>query len=119
MNLLKAGDIIELGIGHSVYADVPEHFVYSNRKGSFELIHAAVDIEGELRYLAGRYVVTHTTVDGGGLSHDGAFPNGHHVFCVNLDSDRLVDFYQTGCFSAMIKNIEPVGRAKQSWKEAS
>ena len=117
---LKEGDIIELKEGHSVYAKIPEHFVYSNRKGSFKLVRSKVDIGGEFAYLAGRYVVYKTTYDGGGTGHGphDVYPDGHHVFCERIDNRSVkVDFYQSGAFTAMIKDIEPVGHAKLQWVE--
>lgn len=118
--MLQEGDIIELKEGHEVYADVPQHFLYSNRKGSFAIAHGEVEIGGELSYLSGRYVVYKTTHDGGGTGmgpHD-VYPSGHHVFCERLDDPSVkVDFYQSGCFTAMIKNIEPVAKAVRRWVE--
>lgn len=119
MNLQK-GDIIELKAGHTVYAQVPEHFFYENRKGSFKLTRHDVTIGGEFSYLAGRYAVTHTAKDGGGTGRGphGIYPDGHHVFCQKLDESGIeVDFYQSGAFTAMIKEIEPVGKAKIKWVE--
>lgn len=117
---LKKGDIIELKAGHTVYAQVPEHFVYQNRRGSFTLTQHDVTIGGEFSYLAGRYVVTHTSMDGGGTGHGPGdiYPDGHHVFCQRLDESGIeVDFYQSGCFTAMIADIAPVGIATMRWSE--
>lgn len=115
---LQEGDVIELFDGHRVYADVPEHFIYANRKGRFSLAHGLITIGGEFSYFAGRYVVTKTTMDGGGTGHGphDVYPNGHHVFCENVDDrSRKVDFYQSGSFTAMIQEIKPVGRATLRW----
>jgi hypothetical protein len=118
--LLQAGDVIELKAGHKVYAEIPKHFAYANRKGDFSLTRAEAQIGGELAYLAGLYIVTHVASDGGGTGmgpHD-VYPDGHHVHCERT-SDRLkVDFYQTGCFTAMIPEIEPVGKAELKWEAA-
>lgn len=118
--MLKEGDIIELKEGHEVYATVPEHFLYSNTKGSFTMRHGEVAIGGELSYLAGRYVVVGTVMDGGGAGHGphDIYPNGHHVYCESLDTQRhQVDFYQSGCFTAMLPDLLPVGHATQRWQE--
>ncbi|OPY81415.1 MAG: hypothetical protein A4E65_01156 [Syntrophorhabdus sp. PtaU1.Bin153] len=119
--MLQEGDIIELQEGDHVYADIPEHFCFGNRRGSFELTHHEARIGGELDYLAGRYVVYKTTYDGGGgteMGHHIGYPNGHHVFCEKLDDPKVkVDFYQSGCFSAMIENIKPVAKAVRRWVE--
>jgi hypothetical protein len=120
MSYLTEGDIIELCEGHRVYADVPEHFLYDNRKGSFKLAHGMVTIGGETAYLAGRYVVYKTANDGGGTGHGphDVYPNGHHVFCERLDDQSVkCDFYQSGCFTAMVADIAPIGRAVRRWVE--
>lgn len=124
--LLKKGDVIKLAKGYAVYADVPEHFVYSNKRGSFNLVHERVQLAGELDYFIGTYVVLRTAMDGGGTGHGpgDVYPDGHHVFCEQLTAPHLrVDFYQTGCFTAMIEDIEVVGTAvekvtRTEWKIA-
>lgn len=121
--LLEVGDIIELKEGHTVYANVPKHFLFSNHKGNFEIGHGEATIGGELSYLAGRYAVYETRVHGGGTGSTmtgapDSYPDGHHVFCHRLGHpEAKLDFYQTGCFTAMIKDIEPVGKAVLSWIE--
>jgi hypothetical protein len=116
--MLEEGDIIELKEGHYIYANIPEHFLFANRKGSFELARGEVTISGEFMYLAGRYVVYKTTEDGGGSgmgSHD-QYPNGHHVFCERLDDRSVkVDFYQSGSFTAMLPDLQPVAKAVRRW----
>ena len=58
---------------------------------------------------AGKYIVDYVYSDGGGSTPDGGYPNGHHVFCHKIDDPSIsVDFYQTGCFTAMIKDITPI-----------
>lgn len=121
--LLKEGDIIELKKGHKVYASIPEKFVFENTPKSKKLTQTEVTI-GEDRkgfntdYLAGRYGVVKTTMEGGGTGmgpHD-VFPDGHHVTCRKMLRNgkfgESVSFFQTGCFTAMIEEIEPVGRFK-------
>jgi hypothetical protein len=98
MKLLTEGDVIEIEEGHELYAMIPKHFVYSNCTGNFELTHSKAIVSGELSYLAGKYVVTKTVRDGGGTG-----------------GDSEIDFYQTGCFSAMIEDISPIGKAKLTW----
>ena len=118
--MLQEGDIIELKEGHKVYATVPEHFLYSNRKGSFKPTKADAIIGGELSYLAGRYVVYKTSYDGGGTGHGphDVFPSGHHVFCERLDDQSVkVDFYQSGSFTAMLPDLQPVAKAVRRWVE--
>lgn len=58
---------------------------------------------------AGKYIVDYAFSDGGGSTHDGGYPSGHHVFCHKIDDPSIsVDFYQTGCFTAMIPDITPI-----------
>jgi hypothetical protein len=116
--LLQEGDIIELNEHHKVYALVPKHFLYGNRRGDFTLAHGEVHLGSEnFDYLRGRYIVTKTVMDGGGTGHGphDVYPDGHHVYCESLDGSQRVDFYQSGCFTCMIVNIEPVGRAEKKW----
>jgi len=112
--LLEAGDIVRLGADHKVYAQVPKHFVYSNRRGDFDLTRHDVKLGGDFDYMQGEYVVTKVTSDGGGTGHGpfDVYPDGHHVWCERVDGKYLVDFYQTGAFTAMIPEIEPVGKAE-------
>lgn len=102
-SLLKVGDIIRLEPGHTVYT--------SRGRGVTRTI---------TKQTAGNYIVEDTKSDGGGYGHGphDYYPNGHHVFCVSVDGKRRVDFYQTGCFTAMIRDIKPVGKAKKTvtWK---
>lgn len=117
---LQVGDIIELKPGHQVYADVPESAVYCNKEGAHDLVHHDVRIGSPghiFSELAGLYAVIETAYDGGTSGRwpsPDPYPDGYHVMCQKLDSDIRVDFYQTGCFTAMIECIEPIGRAKVS-----
>ena len=118
--LLKTGDVIELKEGMTIYASIPKHFVYENKRGDWELCHTDVTLGKQFDYLCGKYIVIGTSYDGGGTAmgpHD-IYPDGHHVFCVKADNrDIKVDFYQTGSFTAMITEdeIQPVGQAKLDW----
>jgi hypothetical protein len=115
MTKLKVGDVIKLEAGHKVYAEVPKHFIYGNRKGCFEMCKSDIVIGGNFDYFAGRYVVVKAEVGGGGTGHGShdVYPDGHHVWCENLDNSALkVDFYQSGCFTAMIEDIKPIGSAR-------
>jgi len=115
--MLQEGDVIEIKRKMKVYADVPEHFAHSNKQGCFDMTHADVMLGRDLEYLCGKYIVYKITSDGGGANFDGAFPDGYHVFCVKADNEKIkVDFYQSGHFTAMIKDIQPVGRATLHWE---
>ena len=128
--MLKEGDIIEIVKGHRFYTKLPEHFVYADRIGCFTRLSQTEVVAGETKngldtnFYCGRYVVTKTATDGGGTGHgaNDVYPNGHHVWCKKLKEKGLVfvystatvniEFYQSGHFTAMIKDIEPVGKAK-------
>lgn len=101
--------------GHNVRAYVPEHFVNEKKRGSFELVLEKINVSGELQYIAGIYVVYKTAFDGGGSGHNDTYPNGHHVFAEKKDGTRI-DFWQTGCFNAMIEDIKPIGKAERAWR---
>jgi hypothetical protein len=66
-----------------------------------------------------RYVVYKTTHDGGGTGHGmhDIYPDGHHVWCEQLDVIKplRVNFYQSGCFRNMYPDLEIIGTAKKMW----
>jgi hypothetical protein len=122
--MLKEGDVIELVKGHRVYTTLPHHCIYENNEGNFkesdETDITIGDVCGGLStlFLTGKYIVDKTTTDGGGTGHGphDVYPSGHHVFCHKVGHDHTrVNFYQSGCFTAMITDIEPIGRAKATW----
>lgn len=119
--MLEEGDIIELKAGMVVYSVVPEHFLYTNSRGVFHRkAHGEVTIGGEFDYLAGRYVVYKTAMDGGGSGQgfNDTYPDGHHVFAERLDDHSVkVDFYQSGSFTAMLPKLKPVAKATRRWVE--
>jgi hypothetical protein len=101
--MLKEGDVIEIKQGMSVYTDNPGP-------------ERCVIVKGEFSYLAGRYVVYMTMLNGGGSG----FPNGHHVYAQKINDPSVrIDFYQTGLFTAMIPDLTPIGRAACQWNETS
>lgn len=115
--MLKEGDVIKLKVGHKVYANVPRHFIYANCRGDFTKDNHSVTIGGNFDYLAGKYIVYKTAMDGGGTGHGphDVYPDGHHVYCENVETKERVDFYQSGCFTCMIADIKPIGKAKLKW----
>lgn len=117
-NLLREGDVIELTENHTVYAKVPRHFIYDDCKGDFSLIQHDVQLSGEFEYLQGKYIVIKTENTGGGCGHGphDIYPDGHKVTCKRVDKKFTVSFYQTGAFTAMIKDIEPIAKAKVSYE---
>jgi hypothetical protein len=118
MNFLKKDDVIELKEGHEVYASVLEHLVYSSKKGSSKLTNTNIVVGGDFSYFKGKYVVVKTKTEGGGGGHGkhDTYPEGHRVYCVSVDdNERKINFYQSGCFTAMIEDIKPIGRASLEW----
>lgn len=116
--LLKQGDVIELKDGHRVYGHAPKHFLYDNCSGDFELCSGEFTIGGELHYFSGKYIVIKTEITGGGYGHGphDVYPDGHKVTCVKADNESVkVSFFQSGSFTCMIKDIEPVGVARLKW----
>lgn len=127
--LLKEGNIVELKQGHKVYAEIPSHFVFENRVGCFDLAKTEVPVGGNKNglntdYLVGRWVVVRTEYGGGGTGHGAGdvYPDGHKVTCEKIvdhswEYKIRVSFYQTGCFTAMIREdeIDVVGQAQLSY----
>lgn len=117
--LLEEGDVVWLKRGHTVYALVPEKHIYVNRPQSGKLARTNIEVaSAPWAPPEGEYVVYKTSFDGGGTGmgpHD-IFPDGHHVCCEKLDDPSVkVDFYQSGCFTAMIRDIAPVGKKTRKW----
>ena len=82
--------------------------------------------------LAGTYITERTCFDGG--THNSSrdyYPDGHHVFVRRLIQGeynlavQIQDFYQTGCFSDMIKpeQYKKIGKWKKkitvNWEKVS
>ncbi len=106
MRLLQEGDVIELTEGHTVYMMVPQCLVYANKPDSWALVHHEVSISGTFSFLARRYIVYKAYGD-----------DGHHVHCEAIDYPALrIDFYQSGSYTAMIKDIAPIGNAVRQWQ---
>lgn len=114
-NLLQEGDIIELNGSHQVYAKVPRHFAYTDRKGDFSMTRAAIHLSADVfDYLRGKYIVVHTELSGGSTGRD-SYPNGHFVKCESVDGRFEVSFYQTGCFTVINPDVPVIGKAKKKW----
>lgn len=73
---------------------------------------------------SGKFVVIKTKMDGGGRAHNDVYPDGHHVFVKRLKKDGsydkngdAADFYQSGCFSAMIEpsQIKVLGKMEMTF----
>ena len=112
--MLQKGDIVYLEKGMTVYADIPKHFVYDNRKGDWSICHDPINTENPIfSYLCGLYVVSNAyrEEDGHGHGANDVYPGGWHVNCRRLDGSPFeVDFYQEGSFTAVIHpwDIKPI-----------
>lgn len=122
---LEEGDIIYINAGKHVYIELPEHCVYSNKIGVFNKLATTAIKIGEpiggmdTSFLESKYVVVKTAMEGGGIAMEkDVYPDGHHVFCESISCPELkVNFYQSGCFTAMIRphEIQPAGKARRQW----
>lgn len=71
---------------------------------------------------SGEFLVIKTENTGGGNSANDFYPDGHRVYCKRLNNGSFdekgteVNFYQTGSFTAMIKDITPIRQMKMSFK---
>lgn len=125
--MLQENDVFELCDGDSVYVtNFPQAFLCDNNDFNFQPSSGELHINGNQRGLdtsifKGKYVVIKTTFDGGGNSHDGGYPDGHHVFAkkiikdfsgVEIISKFEVNFYQSGCFTCMLPNKKALGVAR-------
>jgi hypothetical protein len=109
-NYLKVGDIIELKPGHEVYAMVEARSVYANRKYSRKLTQTNVTLNEEnFSHLLGEFVVIAAVKEAGDSDPHDPWPGGWKVTCRSLADPMIeVSFYQSGCFTAKITDIEPV-----------
>lgn len=134
--LLQEDDIITIYPGMDLSVQIPEKFVYSNRRDSDTLIKSTIKVGGVLsngkgetfdtKQFLGTYIVNKTTLDGGGAGHGAGdvYPDGHHVFAIKCDPnneykplDTKVEFYQTGAFNCMItpEDIQAEGKMQKTW----
>lgn len=121
----QPGDIIAIKAGMHVYIDLPEHFCYANRAGVFDKL-AQTDLKVgsnerglDTNFLVGKYIVVAAHMGGGGTGHGphDVFPDGWFVRAKMVNSpERTISFYMSGCFTAMVPEVEVVGKAKQNWE---
>lgn len=73
-----------------------------------------------------RFVVERAELDGGGTGHGphDIFPDGWYIKARRLNDDgtynpngELIQFYQSGCFTGLIPEVELVGKMKQIFVE--
>jgi hypothetical protein len=130
---LKTGDVFRLDKGMKAYVNIPERFIYSNRRHSNTLAETNItvgEMQGPFRAkydtseLIGEYVVIKTEHTGGGTGmgpHD-VYPDGHLVHARPVQKrtkQKPISFYQSGCFNAMNENVpvirninKPLGKLK-------
>lgn len=67
--------------------------------------------------LLGEYVVERAVMGGGGVAmFNDVYPDGHHVYALHLQTGEKIDFYQSGCFSNLVKSpIKVIGHANKVW----
>lgn len=130
---LEAGDVFILKKGHQIYMELPEHFVYDNRRGVFDQFAKTEVVVGVPKggmntgWLAGRYVVISAHTQGGGTGHgpNDVYPDGLYITAERFPTkdSSIADggnkrwkiyFYQSGCFTSMIEpgKVEKLGKAK-------
>lgn len=117
---LQPGDVFMLTQEHVVRAEVPEHFLYENRKGVFDkLSYGTVELKDpNFEYLRGKYIVTYAGLSGGGTGHGphDVYPDGWCINAQKADNPNIkISFYQSGCFNCKNEGIKAIGRAKQTW----
>lgn len=136
MKLLGVGDVIKLVPGMTVYAAVPESFVYASRRDSplsrttESVVRIGTILDNGLGhtfdtgFLAGEYVVVDTDDTGGSHGHGDHFyhASGQHVVAQRLAPDgkydengQIVSFYQRGPFKALIEpnEIAPIRKMRR------
>lgn len=108
------------------YNDIDIHEVARDISNAFRRVGLKVDQRAVTKFInsqvngqslsakkfcfkGGTFVVIKTKTDGGSTGRD-PYPNGHHVFVKRLKKDGsydkngdAADFYQSGCFTAMIE----------------
>lgn len=125
---LQEGDVIFLNMGDRVYADVPWKFIFKDSDSVDRKFPMEVTLptlfkrdEDQLFFDYGEYVVIKTAMEGGGDNFDGPYPDGHCVYCKKLKNGKynpngnIVKFYQSGCFTCMIKNITPTAKMEKPY----
>ena len=104
------------------------HAAFEHEGFKIELSKVSTFVRGNIpqptpqRYAlsTGKFVVVKTSFEGGSHGTRDDYPDGHRVYCKRLRFDgkyepegEAVNFYQSGCFSAMIEEIEPVSQMKK------
>lgn len=129
-------DLYLLQVGDVIKAD--SSWIHGHRQSRSEVLgvghgyrNVVRDVEGNILSQYDRtdgtrngayFVVESTGYTGGGTGHGprDIYPDGRQVLARRLNDDHTYNpqgevamFYQTGCFSNMIKNPEVVGKMRQ------
>lgn len=118
---LEEGDVIELKKGHTIYANIPEKYVYKDTKKPDKQRKAEISIGEDYggldtSYLGGRYAVVKTTLVSNetGMELQDVIQNDHHVWCKKMfengELGEQIEFYLNGAFSAMDQGVKPIGK---------
>ena len=109
-------ELFELNLGAKIDKETTREFVRANITYSEETYDTS--------QLAGEYVVIKAYMTGGGCGHGpgDVYPDGWEVTCKKLKNEEWDDeglevrFYQSGCFTSMIKEIETLRKMKMGFK---
>lgn len=122
---LEVGDAFRLLPGMKVAMDIPRNRYFANRPDDTTLCRVVqtIDYRNDLHtaVLSTEFVVYQTTYDGGGSDHghEGAYPDGHHVWAESLDDPSLkIDFYHgpSSCANQIpLANLQPGRKMKRAW----
>jgi hypothetical protein len=112
---LKEGDVFEIINGDKVHTMIPRCIKYSNTEGDWTLEEGVVEVSGMFTYLAGKYVVYKTTMEGGGTCYRDVISDAHCVYAENLASGVKIRFFQRDDFTTCIKDRPAIGRAELRW----
>lgn len=117
-DLVQVGDVIRIKSGMKIQGNIPKHFAYSNKPGDFSLTKTVFKVSGQLSYFEGDYIVTNTTMNGGGTGHGASdvYPDGWEVKAQKVDDEGVeITLYQSGCFIHTNTDIEVVGKSEKKW----
>ena len=110
-------DEFDFSLGFKINKSDVERFVKNIIDGNKTTTY---DTSYDTSIYKGEYVVKNARMTGGSHGRD-SYPDGWCVTCKKLkneawDKDGLVvSFYQSGCFTAMIEDIEPIRRLEMSF----
>ncbi len=111
-----------VGVVNNVYAAF-EHEGFKIERGKVStFVRENIPQPTPQRYILprGKFVVVKTSFEGGSHGTHDDYPDGHRVFCKRLRFDgkydpngEAVNFYQSGCFTEMTEDMEPINQMKK------